>query len=143
MTRRAPLVVVGDALLDLDVDGRAERLAPDAPVPVVDDPTERPRPGGAALAATLAAVLDRREVTLVTALARDEAGATLRRLLELAGVAVVDLGLAGPTAEKIRVRADGRSLLRLDRGSRPGRVGPLGDAGRRAIAGAPAVLVAD
>jgi D-beta-D-heptose 7-phosphate kinase / D-beta-D-heptose 1-phosphate adenosyltransferase len=140
---RAPLVVVGDALLDLDVDGRAERLAPDAPVPVVDDPTERPRPGGAALAATLAAVLDRREVTLVTALARDEAGATLRRLLELAGVAVVDLGLAGPTAEKIRVRADGRSLLRLDRGSRPGRVGPLGDAGRRAIAGAPAVLVAD
>jgi D-beta-D-heptose 7-phosphate kinase / D-beta-D-heptose 1-phosphate adenosyltransferase len=144
MTReRAPLVVVGDALLDLDLDGRAERLAPDAPVPVVDDPTERPRPGGAALAATLAAVLDRREVVLVTALARDEPGATLRRLLELAGVAVVDVGLAGPTAEKIRVRADGRSLLRLDRGSRPGRVGPLGDAGRRAIAEAAAVLVAD
>jgi rfaE bifunctional protein nucleotidyltransferase chain/domain/rfaE bifunctional protein kinase chain/domain len=140
---RAPLVVVGDALLDLDLDGRAERLAPDAPVPVVDDPTERPRPGGAALAATLAAVLDRREVVLVTALARDEPGATLRRLLELAGVAVVDLGLAGPTAEKIRVRAAGRSLLRVDRGSRPGRVGPLGDAGRRAIAGATAVLVAD
>ena len=140
---RAPLVVVGDALLDLDLDGRAERLAPDAPVPVVDDPNERPRPGGAALAATLAAVLDRREVVLVTALARDQPGATLRELLELAAVTVVDLGLAGPTAEKIRVRADGRSLLRLDRGSRPSRVGPLGDAGRRAIAGATAVLVAD
>jgi D-beta-D-heptose 7-phosphate kinase / D-beta-D-heptose 1-phosphate adenosyltransferase len=140
---RAPLVVVGDALLDLDLDGRAERLAPDAPVPVVDDPTERPRPGGAALAATLAAVLDRREVVLVTALARDEPAATLRELLELAGVTVADLGLAGPTAEKIRVRADGRSLLRLDRGSRPGRVGPLGDAARRAIARAAAVLVAD
>jgi D-beta-D-heptose 7-phosphate kinase/D-beta-D-heptose 1-phosphate adenosyltransferase len=140
---RAPLVVVGDALLDLDLDGRAERLAPDAPVPVVDDPTERPRPGGAALAATLAAVLDRREVVLVTALAGDQPGAVLRELLELAGVTVVDLGLAGPTAEKIRVRADGRSLLRLDRGCRPCRVGPLGDAGRRAIAGATAVLVAD
>jgi D-beta-D-heptose 7-phosphate kinase/D-beta-D-heptose 1-phosphate adenosyltransferase len=140
---RAPLVVVGDALLDLDLDGRAERLAPDAPVPVVDDPTERPRPGGAALAATLAAALDRREVVLVTALARDEPGARLRELLELAGVTVVDLGLAGPTAEKIRVRAGGRSLLRVDRGCRPGRVGALGDAGRRAIAGATAVLVAD
>jgi D-beta-D-heptose 7-phosphate kinase/D-beta-D-heptose 1-phosphate adenosyltransferase len=143
MRNPSPLVVVGDALLDLDLDGRAERLAPDAPVPVVDDPTERPRPGGAALAATLAALLDRREVVLVTALARDEPGATLRELLALAGVAVVDLGLAGATAEKIRVRADGRSLLRLDRGSGRGRIGPLGDAGRRAIAGAAAVLVSD
>jgi D-beta-D-heptose 7-phosphate kinase / D-beta-D-heptose 1-phosphate adenosyltransferase len=142
-TPRTPLVVVGDALLDLDVDGRVERLAPDAPVPVVDDPTERPRPGGAALAATLAAILDRREVVLVTALAHDRPGGILRELLAQAGVAVVDLGLAGSTAEKIRVRADGRSLLRVDRGSRPGRVGPLGDAGRRAIAGAAAVLVAD
>jgi D-beta-D-heptose 7-phosphate kinase/D-beta-D-heptose 1-phosphate adenosyltransferase len=140
---RAPLVVVGDALLDRDLDGRAERLAPDAPVPVVDDPTERPRPGGAALAATLAGLLDRREVVLVTALARDEPGAVLRRLLELAGVTVVDLGLAGPTAEKIRIRAAGRPLLRLDRGARPGRPGPLGDAARRAITGAAAVLVAD
>jgi len=140
---RGPLVVVGDALLDRDLDGRAERLAPDAPVPVVDDPAEWRRPGGAALAATLAARLDGRAVVLVTALAGDEAGAALRELLELAGVEVVDLGLAGRTPEKIRVRADGQSLLRLDRVTRPGRVGPLGQAGRRALAGAGAVLVAD
>jgi D-beta-D-heptose 7-phosphate kinase / D-beta-D-heptose 1-phosphate adenosyltransferase len=140
---RAPLVVVGDALLDRDLDGQAERLAPDAPVPVVDDPAERRRPGGAALAATLAATLDGRAVVLVTALAGDEAGGALRGLLEAAGVEVVDLGLAGPTPEKIRVRAQGHSLLRLDRASRPGRVGPLDRAGRRALAGAGAVLVAD
>jgi D-beta-D-heptose 7-phosphate kinase / D-beta-D-heptose 1-phosphate adenosyltransferase len=139
----APLVVVGDALLDRDLEGRAGRLAPDAPVPVVDDPAERRRPGGAALAATLAARLDGRAVVLVTALAADEAGAALRELLELAGVEVVDLGLAGSTPEKIRVRADGHSLLRLDRATRPGRAGPLGQAGRRALAGAGAVLVAD
>ena len=138
----APLVVVGDALLDRDLDGRVERLAPDAPVPVVDDPAERRRPGGAALAATLAA-LDGWAVVLVTALAADEAGVALRELLEAAGVEVVDLGLAGPTPEKIRVRADGRSLLRLDRAARPGRVGPPGDAARRALTGAAAVLVAD
>jgi len=140
---RAPLVVVGDALLDRDLEGRVGRLAPDAPVPVVDDPAERRRPGGAALAATLAARLDGRAVVLVTALAGDEAGAALRELLELAGVEVVDLGLAGRTPEKIRVRADGHSLLRLDRATRPGRVGPLGPAGRRALAGAGAVLVSD
>ena len=139
---RAPLVVVGDALLDRDLDGRVERLAPDAPVPVVDDPAERRRPGGAALAATLAA-LDGRAVVLVTALAADEAGSALRELLAAAGVEVVDLGLAGPTPEKTRVRVDGRSLLRLDRTTRPGKVGPPGDAARRALAGAAAVLVAD
>jgi len=140
---RGPLVVVGDALLDRDLEGRAERLAPDAPVPVVDDPAEWRRPGGAALAATLVARLDGRAVVLVTALAGDEAGTSLRELLELAGVEVVDLGLAGRTPEKIRVRADGQSLLRLDRATRPGRVGPLGQAGRHALAGAGAVLVAD
>jgi D-beta-D-heptose 7-phosphate kinase / D-beta-D-heptose 1-phosphate adenosyltransferase len=141
--RRGPLVVVGDALLDRDLDGRAERLAPDAPVPVVDDPTERRRPGGAALAATLAACLDGRSVTLVTALAGDEAGEVLRGLLERAGVEVIDLGLSGRTPEKIRVRVDGHSLLRLDRATRPSAVGPLDRAGRRALAGAAAVLVAD
>jgi D-beta-D-heptose 7-phosphate kinase / D-beta-D-heptose 1-phosphate adenosyltransferase len=140
---RAPLVVVGDALLDRDLDGRAERLAPDAPVPVLDDPAERRRPGGAALAATLAATLDGRAVVLITALAADEAGTTLRELLELAGVEVVDLGLAGPTPEKIRVRAGGHSLLRVDRATRPGRVGPLSRSGHHAVAGARAVLVAD
>jgi D-beta-D-heptose 7-phosphate kinase / D-beta-D-heptose 1-phosphate adenosyltransferase len=140
---RAPLVVVGDALLDRDLDGRAERLAPDAPVPVVDDPAEQRRPGGAALAATLAATLDGRVVVLVTALAADEAGTVLRELLELAGVEVVDLGLAGRTPEKVRVRAGGHSLLRVDRATRPGRVGPLSRPGRRALAGSRAVLVAD
>ena len=42
-----PLVVVGDVLLDQDIDGDASRLAPDAPVPVVDVARERSRPGGA------------------------------------------------------------------------------------------------
>ncbi len=55
MADRTPLVVVGDALLDRDLTGSADRLAPDAPVPVVSECAERVRPGGAALAAYLAA----------------------------------------------------------------------------------------
>src|SRR5204863_7642991 len=90
------LVVVGDALLDRDVEGRVERLCPEAPAPVVDELVTRSRPGGAGLAAALAAA-DGRDVALITALARDEPGEELRALLAAAGVELVDLGLEGPT----------------------------------------------
>jgi len=139
----APLVVVGDALLDRDLEGHVERLAPDAPVPVLDDLADRPRPGGAGLAALLAA-RDGRDVTLVTALGQDAPGRELAGLLAAAGVQVLDLRLAGATPEKVRVRADGRSLLRLDRGGRGGDpVGPLPAQARAALAGARTVLVSD
>jgi D-beta-D-heptose 7-phosphate kinase/D-beta-D-heptose 1-phosphate adenosyltransferase len=134
----APLLVVGDALLDRDLVGTVDRLCPDAPVPVVDEPVETSRPGGAGLAALLAAA-DGREVVLVTALAQDAPGQELRALLEAAGVQVVDLGLDGTTPEKVRVRSNGRSLLRLDRG---GSAGPPGDL-LGELPASPVVLVAD
>jgi len=132
------LLVVGDTLLDRDLVGTVDRLCPDAPVPVVDEPVQVSRPGGAGLAALLAAA-DGRDVWLVTALADDAGGRELAELLASAGVRVVDLRLAGATPEKIRIRADGRSLLRLDRGGPPGAPQDL-------ISGLPeadAVLVAD
>ena len=137
-----PVVVVGDALLDRDVEGVVERVCPEAPVPVVDEVAARARPGGAALAASLAAA-DPRGVVLVTALGRDEAGAALGGLLVPAGVEVVDLGLEGPTPEKVRIRSDGRLLLRVDRGGSPAGVGAATARAREALRGAAAVLVAD
>ena len=139
---RAPLVVVGDALLDRDLVGTVDRLCPDAPVPVVDSPVDIPRPGGAGLAALLAAA-DGRDVVLVTALSQDVPGRELAGLLERAGVRVVDLGLDGATPEKVRVRSDGRSLLRLDHGGAPGTPGDLTTEGADALQSAGAVLVAD
>jgi len=136
------LVVVGDALLDRDLTGTVDRLCPDAPVPVVDSPVDVPRPGGAGLAALLAAA-DGREVVLITALAPDAPGRELADLLAQAGVRVVDLGLDGPTPEKVRVRSDGRSLLRLDRGGTGGSVGALTDEAAQVLRDARAVLVAD
>jgi D-beta-D-heptose 7-phosphate kinase / D-beta-D-heptose 1-phosphate adenosyltransferase len=140
---RAALTVVGDALLDRDLDGRAERLCPDAPAPVVEDAVSRTRPGGAGLAALLAA-RDGHRVTLITALGRDRAGSELAAALAEAGVEVADLGLTGETPEKLRVRSGGHTLVRLDRGrretSRPGR---LTAAAQDALAGADAILVAD
>jgi rfaE bifunctional protein nucleotidyltransferase chain/domain len=141
---RGPLVVVGDTLLDVDLEGVAERLAPDSPVPVLDDLVEHERPGGAGLAAAMAA-LDGHEVVLVTALGDDEAGRRVEALLE--GVRVLRLPYDGPTPVKKRVRAGGQSLLRLDSGTRPGSVHELTDAAREEVAGvlaeAAAVLVAD
>jgi D-beta-D-heptose 7-phosphate kinase / D-beta-D-heptose 1-phosphate adenosyltransferase len=139
----ARLVVVGDALLDRDVEGTVQRLAPDAPVPVVDRPTERSRPGGAGLAAALAAA-DGHDVKLVTALGTDAAGRELRDLLHAAGVSVVDVGLDAETPEKVRVLADGRPLLRIDRGERrPEAVGPATDDALEAIRASAAILVSD
>jgi D-beta-D-heptose 7-phosphate kinase/D-beta-D-heptose 1-phosphate adenosyltransferase len=135
------LVVVGDALLDRDLDGRAERLAPDAPVPVVDEIVERPRPGGAALAATLAARAGV-PTTLVCALGDDAAGRRLADLLAEAGVRVCDLGLRGATPEKVRVRAGGRAVVRLDSGGGESH-GPLSAGAERSLREATAVLVSD
>ncbi|UQX10286.1 hypothetical protein [Candidatus Mycobacterium methanotrophicum] len=52
-----PLVIVGDSLpdIDIDIDGTADRLSPEAPVPVVEPERIWHRPGGAGLAAVLAA----------------------------------------------------------------------------------------
>lgn len=139
-----PVLVVGDAVLDQDLEGRVERLAADAPVPVVDGLRSAPRPGGAGLAACLA-VRCGQPVRLLTALCDDEGGQLVRRLLEDAGVEVLDLGRAGRTPEKLRVRAGGQTLLRLDRSEAAGRPGPLPEGGtvQKAIRESGAIVVSD
>jgi D-beta-D-heptose 7-phosphate kinase/D-beta-D-heptose 1-phosphate adenosyltransferase len=110
-----PIVIVGDSMLDVDIEGSATRLSPEAPVAVVDTKRVWHRPGGAGLAAVLAARLEP-DVVLVTALADDPDGQALARLLALAGVTVVRLPLSGTTVCKTRIRAAGQSMLRLDHG---------------------------
>ncbi|MCG8925852.1 PfkB family carbohydrate kinase, partial [Lentzea sp. CC55] len=104
------LVVVGDSLLDVDVEGTVERVCPDAPAPVLDVVGEHPRAGGAALAATMAA-RDGVDVTLVSALSCDEAGERLRSLVEVPGL----YGRTGAVPVKTRLRSGGTSLARVDR----------------------------
>jgi rfaE bifunctional protein nucleotidyltransferase chain/domain/rfaE bifunctional protein kinase chain/domain len=136
------LVVVGDTLLDRDVEGAVRRIAPDAPAPVLDEERVRERPGGAGRAAVLAAA-DGHDVALVTALADDPAGARLGALLAEAGVEVYPLPLPGATPEKMRLRADGQTLLRLDRGGAGQPPGEVPPAALDALRTAAAVLVSD
>lgn len=140
--RSRPVVVIGDVLLDIDIEGRVDRLCPDGTAPVLAVEAEHTRPGGAGLAAVLAAGCDV-PVRLVTALDDDEAGHQLRGLLE--GAVELFVGPAsGGTVVKCRLRTDGRSLLRADRGAATpvGRFA-AGLALDVALAGAGAVLVSD
>jgi D-beta-D-heptose 7-phosphate kinase/D-beta-D-heptose 1-phosphate adenosyltransferase len=136
------LVIVGDTLLDRDVHGTVTRIAPDAPAPVLDEETVDERPGGAGLAALLAANHGH-EVALVTALAGDAAGARLSEHLTAAGIQVYALPLPGPTPEKVRLRAGGQVLLRLDRGGPPQPPGDAPQAVLDVLRDAGAILVSD
>lgn len=135
------VVVLGDVVLDTDVDGTVERLCPDAPVPVLDVTGRRHSPGGAGLTALLCAESGAR-VTLVAPIADDDGG---RRLTErLSGhVALVPIGHDGGTRTKVRVRSSGQSLVRVDEGG-PGSPRDVPRAAvRELLRGADVVLVSD
>ncbi|MFC5833546.1 PfkB family carbohydrate kinase [Nonomuraea insulae] len=133
-------MIVGDTLLDIDISGQAERLCPDAPVPVVDSMAEHARPGGAGLAAMLAA-LDDADVVLVSAIGNDSGGRRLHGLLA-DQVEVLGLPLRGSTNRKTRIRVKGQTLLRVDTGDGYA-CQPLDERAGKVIRGAGAILVSD
>jgi D-beta-D-heptose 7-phosphate kinase / D-beta-D-heptose 1-phosphate adenosyltransferase len=137
-----PVVVVGDILLDRDVTGTVDRLCPDAPVPVLTETATAERPGGAGLAAGFLC-MDGMDVVLVGAAGTDEAGDRVRHLLGDLGIELAEIPYAGCTPEKVRFRAQGHPLLRLDRGVEPGRLGEVPESAVQALCGASAVLVSD
>jgi D-beta-D-heptose 7-phosphate kinase / D-beta-D-heptose 1-phosphate adenosyltransferase len=111
-------LVVGDVMLDLQVDGLVSRITPDAPVPVVRIKSELARPGGAAnVAAKLGAFGI--EVTLVSAIGRDDRGRQLVSLLRPLGVNVVRASSFYPTITKMSIfglssGGERQKILRLD-----------------------------
>ena len=115
--RRCRCLVVGDVMLDVFEKGRATRLAPDAPAPVVTDIHTTSSPGGAAnVAANLAAL--GAEVTLLSVVGNDTPGTTLLEGLARTGVLTGDvLQIPGrTTVVKRRLVADGTTLARVDSG---------------------------
>jgi D-beta-D-heptose 7-phosphate kinase / D-beta-D-heptose 1-phosphate adenosyltransferase len=145
---RLSVLVVGDAILDVWLRGRATRLSREAPVPVVDLDGRVEAHGGAANAAVNAASLGA-HVTLLSVVGDDPAGARLRERLEASGVGVAAVvaepGRSTPT--KRRVLADGQLLVRVDDGDE-GPVGArstrrLADRLRRELGRHDAVLVSD
>src|SRR5207302_9241385 len=109
------IVVVGDAMLDVYLEGDAERISPEAPVPVVAVRTRRTALGGAAnVAANVAAI--GAECRLVAVIGDDARGDSFRA--ELAQNRLRDehivVAAARPTTSKTRVTARGQQVVRID-----------------------------
>lgn len=134
------IVVVGDVLLDVDLDGTATRLCPDAPVPVVDVSHVRGRAGGAGLVARMLAG-DGHQVCLVAVLGRDDPG--LRLVEELTGITVVAGHSGAPTPVKTRLRADGHPVARFDEGCQERPAPEVTSDMLEAVESAGALIVAD
>jgi D-beta-D-heptose 7-phosphate kinase/D-beta-D-heptose 1-phosphate adenosyltransferase len=107
------IVVVGDAMLDVYLQGDVERISPEAPVPIVRVRERRYALGGAAnvsqnVAATGAIA------TLVAAIGADEAGARIRRMLGGARAANGLIETVRPTTTKTRLVARSQQMVRID-----------------------------
>src|SRR5947209_4798791 len=77
---RKRIVLVGDLMVDRTLYGNAERLSPEAPVPVLHYKYERSACGGAGNVAADLSVLGA-EVRVVGVVGDDEAGRHVRKLL--------------------------------------------------------------
>jgi D-beta-D-heptose 7-phosphate kinase/D-beta-D-heptose 1-phosphate adenosyltransferase len=109
------VVVVGDAMLDIYLAGDADRISPEAPVPVVSVHTRRYALGGAAnVAANVAAI--GADCRLLAVVGDDARGDSLRA--ELAQNRLADrhivVAAARPTTSKTRVTARGQQVVRID-----------------------------
>lgn len=107
-------LVAGDAMLDEYWFGDAERISPEAPVPVVKTRSTDQRPGGAANVALNIAALGAR-AALVAVIGQDRQGEILAAALEHAHVDPSFVASAHlKTAHKLRVLARNQQLIRLD-----------------------------
>lgn len=107
------VLVVGDCMLDAYLMGDAERISPEAPVPVVRIDEERHFLGGAGNVARNVAALGG-TATLIGGVGADVSGQRLRELLLAEGVSQGLTELSRPTTVKTRVLARRQQMLRLD-----------------------------
>lgn len=111
---QAPVLVVGDVMLDRYWHGGTSRISPEAPVPVVKVEQIEDRPGGAANVALNIAALGG-PVALVGVTGEDEARQSLVDSLAAAGVqAHFQCIEHQPTIVKLRVMSRHQQLLRMD-----------------------------
>jgi D-beta-D-heptose 7-phosphate kinase/D-beta-D-heptose 1-phosphate adenosyltransferase len=106
-------IVVGDFMLDQSVYGAAERLSPDAPVPVLTATRVEDSPGGAAHVSRCLREI-KAEVRCFGVVGDDAEGRSLRAALGAAGC-----GTGGLLADPSRPTTIKRSLIGLAQGRHP------------------------
>jgi len=112
---RVRVLVIGDLMLDEYIEGRVERISPEAPVPVVEAQNVKHRPGGAANVAVNVKSLGG-SVTVIGVVGRDEGGERLKELLLKRGVdtKLIITDDSRPTTRKTRIISGSQQLLRVD-----------------------------
>lgn len=110
------VLVVGDVMLDVYLDGSASRISPEAPVPVVLVEGERRALGGAANVAANVRALGA-ACALVGCVGADPAGDAVAEELGHAGIdaAGVVRDAGRPTSVKNRIMVRGQQVARYDR----------------------------
>jgi D-beta-D-heptose 7-phosphate kinase/D-beta-D-heptose 1-phosphate adenosyltransferase len=119
------VLVLGDLMLDEYLWGKARRISPEAPVPIVEIERESFRLGGAGNVASNLAALGARPL-LVAVTGADAAAERVRALLAEGRIAADGLltDATRPTTVKTRILAQHQQVVRADRESRA----PLSDA---------------
>jgi rfaE bifunctional protein kinase chain/domain len=141
------IAVVGDAMLDVYLQGDVERISPEAPVPVVSVTDRRSALGGAGNVAQNVVALGAR-CELVAAVGDDEAGRTVRAMLmELGADAGGVVGTGRRTTVKTRIVARAQQLVRIDEEDAADLTGSeaaaVAEAARAAVANADALVLED
>ena len=112
---RVRVLCVGDVMVDRFVNGVANRISPESPVPVLSILETRAFPGGAANVARNISALGS-TCTLMSVVGNDHAADELESLLQaipqLRSMLIRNPGR--PTTEKLRFVAQGQHLLRAD-----------------------------
>lgn len=110
-----PVLIFGDIMLDEYLAGTAERISPEAPVPVVRVESESRLAGGAGNVARNIKSLGGEPMLIVTR-GDDLHGVELEHCLEQEGIFADFLTLPGrPTTRKTRVLARQQQVVRIDR----------------------------
>jgi rfaE bifunctional protein kinase chain/domain len=109
------VLIIGDVMVDAYVWGRATRLSPEAPVPVVHVARTENRLGGAANVALNVQALGATPL-LCAVIGTDAGGDQLLQLLHESGLPADGIirSAGRPTTVKQRILAHGQQLLRID-----------------------------
>jgi len=107
------ILVIGDLMLDIYLSGKAFRISPEAPVPVITAKKKTLVPGGSAnVVANLAEIGC--DVTVVGFVGRDDEGEFLRTRFGEMNVKKCIIDTPLPTVCKTRVLANGQHIVRYD-----------------------------
>lgn len=141
------IAVVGDAMLDVYLQGDVERISPEAPVPVVTVTSRRSALGGAGNVAQNVIGIGA-GCRLVAAIGDDDTGRMLRSMLHDLGTDAGGLVVTSRrTTVKTRVLARAQQLVRIDEEDAADLFGSeaaaVAEAARVAVTGADALVLED